>query len=140
MSTHLVYLELLRLKLPKQQRSGPLLPVRVYPLQQGKNLCPVRTVLDYINRTIGVRPQEVQELFITSTKPHRAIAPKTGAQWILHSMDQAGIDTSTFKAHSICGASASGKVAKGLSCQELLSGGRWSNTSTLKKFYLRNLD
>lgn len=137
-----VYMELLRLKLPKQQRSGTLLPVRVYALQQKdkENVCPVRTVSAYINRTLGIRPEGVNELFITSTKPHRAIAPRTGSGWILRSMKGAGIDTSTFKAHSICGASASGQVAKGWSCQDLLSGGRWSTTSTLKKFYLRDLD
>ena len=140
-SDKIVYIELLRLKLPKQQRSGPLLPVRITALEPDEeiNLCPARTCIDYINKTIGRRPEEVKTLFITSTKPYKAIAAKTATRWILYSMREGGIDTSTFKAHSICGAAASTKAGKGISCQELVAGGRWSNTSTLKKYYLRDI-
>ena len=54
-------------------------------------------------------------------------------------MNKGGIDTAVYKAHSICGAAASGKAGKGASWDQILAGGRWSNTSTLKKYYLREI-
>ena len=63
-------------------------------------------------------------------------------------MAKAGVDTSTFKAHSICSASVSnivlkpgkpGKAGMGMSVRDILAGGRWTQESTLKKFYLRDI-
>jgi hypothetical protein len=137
----LVYIELLLMKLPKQQRSGPLLPVRIYAVTQKDNIniCPVATCLAYIQRTLPLRPAGVKELLLGSTKPHNAIKPKTGANWILYSMKKGGIDTNTFKAHSICSASVSSKAGSGVSIKVIMAGGRWSQESTVKKFYLRNI-
>lgn len=134
-----LFLELDRLKLPKQQRSGPLKPMRILAVSGSNNLCPVKTCLFYMDKTLPNVGDSMSELFVTSTKPYRGIAAGTAARWLLLSMTRGGIDTSQFKAHSLCGAAASGKVGKGASWQDILSGGRWANVSTFKKFYLRNV-
>lgn len=133
-----IYLELLLINLPKQQRSGPLLPVRIYASAEegSENICPVNTCLSYIQRTLPLRVEGVKELLLRSTKPYTAVKPKTATNWILFSMRKAGIDTTTYKAHSICSASASGS---GKSIKEIMAVGRWTKESTLKRFYLRNV-
>lgn len=134
------YVELLLITLPKQQRAGPLRPVRIHALEVGPdhNICPARTCVAYLDRTNNLRPEREQQLMIRSTKPYTGIKAMTATRWILYSMGKGGVDTTKFKAHSICGASASGKVGAGMAVGELLAGGRWSCESTIRKFYLRD--
>ena len=138
----IVAMELLRLKLPKQQRSGLLKPVRIAAVSvpRGQNVCPVTTCMDYIKESANKRPAECAKLFITSTKPYRPVAPKTITRWLLRSMEKAGIDTTVFKAHSMCAASTSKKKASGMSSSEIMKNGRWSQTSTMEKYYIREID
>lgn len=81
------HINLLKLRLPKQQRSGPLLPVKVLAVDNS-NLCPARACLSYMAKTTSLRDPLTPELFITTKRPHKAIAPKTGADWLLKSMEQ----------------------------------------------------
>ena len=54
-------------------------------------------------------------------------------------MNQSGIDTSEFCAHSTRGASTSKAKAKGLSCQEILAMANWKKESTFRRHYLREI-
>ena len=55
-SGSVTHLSLDRLRLPKHQKSGPLIPVRISALGQGPiNLCPVSTCLSYMERTANLR-------------------------------------------------------------------------------------
>ena len=47
------------------------------------------------------------------------------------------MDTSTFKAHSVRGASASAAVSGGLHITDVLKTADWSRESTFKQFYYR---
>ena len=133
-------LDLIRLRLPKQQRSGALTPLRLYAAPEGQdNICPVKTCLAYIEKTRSLRHADTPELFVSSRTPHKAIASKTAARWLLTAMERGGVDTSLFKAHSTCGAAASSKVKAGASLQSLLNSGRWNTESTIKTFYLRTV-
>ena len=51
-------------------------------------------------------------------------------------MTNAGIDTSTSKAHSTRGASTSKARAKGLSFQEIMAIAKWENASICQRHYL----
>ncbi|MCP4261564.1 MAG: hypothetical protein GY774_29285 [Planctomycetes bacterium] len=74
-----------------------------------QNLCPVLICLAYMDKTADKRHPLTEELFISTMPPHKGIAPKMGARWLLMSIDRAGVDTAMFKAHSMCGAAASHK-------------------------------
>ena len=134
-----LYMDILRLRLPKHQRSGSLKPVRIIAILENSNLCPVKTCLHYMSKTEHLREGNTRELFVISRPPYTAISPKTSANWILNSMERGKIDTTVFKAHSINGATASKRVAQGASLEDILKSGRWHTTSTLKKFYLKNI-
>ena len=119
-----------QLRLPKQQSSGSLKMVKVDAITNGShNLCPVLTCLASMDKTADKRHLLTEELFISTKPPHQGIAPKTGARWLLMSMERAGVDTAVFTAHSMCGAAASHKRSEGASLQEIMSGGRWLSES-----------
>jgi len=50
---------------------------------------------------------------------------------------EAGIDTDTFKAHSVRGASSSAALRKGVHISDILQTADWSKDSTFKRFYYR---
>ena len=134
----IVALDLLRLRLPKGQRSGPLLPVRIYSAPENmSNICPVRACMLYIGKTRDIRHSSTEELFISTRTPFKAISAKTASRWLTTSMEKGGIDTSKFKPHSVCGASVSNKVKAGASITSILNNGRWKTESTLRRHYLR---
>ena len=52
-------------------------------------------------------------------------------------ISRAGIDTSTFKAHSVRGASASPAYERGATLQDILDLADWSTDSTFRRFHHR---
>lgn len=52
-------------------------------------------------------------------------------------MQEAGIDTSRFGAHSVRGAMASKAFCLGARLEDILNAADWSNDSTFKTFYFR---
>ena len=59
--------------------------------------------------------------------------------WLKNSLKRAGIDISTFKAHSTRSASTSKADLSGAPIEEILKRGCWSNKSTWQKFYNKNI-
>ena len=52
-----------------------------------------------------------------------------------------GVDVSTYKAHSVRGASTSkAEGSKSMSCNQIIKAANWSNVSTFKRFYLRDIE
>ena len=62
------------------------------------------------------------------------------SQYLLEVLSLAGINTSTFKAHSTRGALPSIMSARGASPHVILNHGDWRNLGTFKKFYDRHSD
>ena len=52
-------------------------------------------------------------------------------------LDLAGIDTKTFKAHSVRGASASAAASAGLTTNQIMKAADWSSESVFQRFYYR---
>ena len=59
--------------------------------------------------------------------------------WLKNILKKAGIDISTFKAHSTRSASTSKADLSGAPIEEILKRGCWSNKSTWQKFYNKNI-
>ena len=135
-------LEFLLYTTPKHQRRGSLLPMVIKKIINAK-LDPVSCLLEYIDRTKGFRELEDglrrDRLFLSLSSLHREIKSCTVSRWIQQAMNLAGVCT-TFKPHSIRGASASAAHFKrGASLKAIMKRGQWSSESVLKRFYIRPL-
>lgn len=94
-----------------------------------------------VNREFYARAEgsPPSRLFLSTLKPYQPVQPSTLAKWLLVALDRAGIDTSSYKAHSVRAAAASAMLKKGLSLQQVLRRANWSATSrTFAMFYDRS--
>ena len=99
----------------------------------------------YMDRTKEARKyfascegHEPERLFIANVKPYQPVTPSTLARWLLQSMADAGIDTTSYRAHSARSAAASSLVRRGLSLPQILQRANWSEKSrTFEIFYNR---
>ena len=90
----------------KQSRQGKPIESFFFPsFPQNPMLCPVRTLSVYLDKTNQVRGSETK-LFLSFIKPHKAVISSTIARWLRTILEQAGINSEIFSAHSISGASA----------------------------------
>lgn len=104
------------------------------------NLCVVQCLQQYEKLTQSYRhstPDTPQPLFISYVKPHKPVSSQRLAHWIKDMLAGAGIDTKTFKAHSVRGASSSAALRKGVHISDILRTADWSKDSTFKRFYYR---
>ena len=105
-----------------------------------KKLCVVECLRRYEERTIHFRSggaDQPNPLFISYVKPHKAITSQRLAHWIKNIMEEAGIDITIFKAHSVRGASSTAAAEKGVLMADILRTADWSKDSTFKRFYYR---
>lgn len=105
-----------------------------------RNLCPVRTLVEYLDRTEHVRGQgslKLTQLLISHVKPFRPVVPSTISRWLRDIMSLAGIDTSIFKGHSTRSASTSAATLAGVSVADILKAADWSSANTFTAFYNR---
>jgi len=105
-----------------------------------KGLCIVECMKCYEDKTKQFRPKgagDPNPVFISYIKPHKAITSQRLANWIKVIMEEAGIDTATFKAHSVRGASSTAAAEKGVMISDILQKADWSRESTFKRFYYR---
>ena len=98
-----------------------------------KSLCIVRYLKTYMSKTKRLRGCEKQ-LFVSYTKPHKAVVKSTISRWIRDLLHRAGIDVSVYKAHSTR-AAASSKAAQYLPIEKILKAGGWSSSSSYIKHY-----
>jgi hypothetical protein len=95
-------------------------------------LCVVKTLLSYINRTKDVR--KTSSLLI-SFVTYDEVTTSTLARWLKSVLELSGINSSIFKAHSFRGAAASGAFKM----KDILLTANWSNVETFYKFYHKKL-
>ena len=99
----------------------------------------METISVYIDKTNQVRGNETK-LFLSFIKPHKAVTSSTIARWLRTVLEQAGINTEIFRAHSIRGASASAAARGGVTLEDILKAANWSSESVFQKFYHKELD
>lgn len=96
-------------------------------------LCAMHTLLFYVEKTKKLR--KCQQLLVSYVS-YKSVSTKTVARWLKEVLQNSGIDTRIFKAHSFRGAAASAAFHCGCSLQQILKTGDWSSVKNFKKYYL----
>ena len=97
-------------------------------------ICVVRYLSEYLERTKNMR-HDHHKLLVSYQKPHRPVSTDTVSRWLKIELKFAGIDTSTFSAHSTRAASTSAAKAQKLSITTIMASAGWSSESTFTKYY-----
>ena len=119
-------------------------PQKVFELlrfKESNNIDPVQCLKSYLNMTANQRETKVQKshLFLSFVPPHHVVKTCSIARWLRLIMQEAGIDMSKFKAHSIRSAAVSKVPLAGMSVNEIAKLGDWSNASTFYRFYKKDV-
>ena len=72
----------------------------------------------YVVRTESFRDKGKEKLLLFYVKPHMPISLSSVASWIVTLLKLSGIDTDTFKSHSVRNASATAVVSAGITTKE----------------------
>jgi len=126
--------------LSKQSRST--IPVKefFFPYYAtDKSLCPVMALQTYEKCTASFRSGGSDSLFLSWIGKHEPVTSSTIARWLKTCLQEAGIDTSTFKAHSVRGAACSTAAWSGVTIADILNAADWSSETTFQKFYHRGI-
>ena len=116
-------------------------PIEYHKHLEEVKLCPFTCISQYKLLTSPWRTDGKPSRFFLSFKaPHKPVVRSTLARWVKETLLLADVDTKTFQAHSIRGASTSKAFLKGLSVKEVIDHGRWSRESTWQRFYHRPVD
>ena len=99
-----------------------------------RRLCFCTYLKVYIKRTKAFCPKisgSKNALFLPYIKPRGPITSTTLARWVKSTLAEAGIDTTTFKAHS----SRSATYEAGVPLPGIMEAADWSTASTFTRFY-----
>ena len=111
---------------------------RAYP--HCPQLCPVSTVWQYLE-VRNTLTDDTQ--FFISTKPnrgiHKGVSSDTIARWVKDMLGLSGIDSGKYTAHSCRAASTSSALFRGISLKTIIQSASWSNVSTFKKHYFKEI-
>ena len=107
---------------------------------QDSTFCVAKALDEYISRTEGWRSgEECSQLLLSFVNPHKPVVSSTISGWLKNILKKAGIDISTFKAHSTRSASTSKADLSDAPIEETLKRGCWSNKSIWQKFCNKNI-
>ena len=124
-------------KLHKSWRKGkapPKLYLFRYPKDQ--ELCVVSALNEYLKCTEKWRTNgDKFQLLLSYIKPHVEVHSSIASRWIKEILNETGVDVDVFKGHPTRLASVSKACLSGISVDDILSQGSWSNESTWQKFY-----
>ena len=124
-------------KLHKSWRKGkapPKLYFHKYPDDQ--ELCIVSGLNEYLKRTITWRTNgDSFQLLLSYIKLHVAVHGSTVCSWVKEILKETGIDVDIFTGHPTRSAPTSKACLSGISADDILSGGSWSNKFNWQKFF-----
>lgn len=118
----------------KQNRPGNVLSTFCVRKYDQENLCPYRTLESYLEKTAPLRETMNTKLFLSYVKPHKAIGSSTVGRWIKQLLQDSGVDTTVYKAHSTRVASVS-KVSHSLPTDTILRHVGWKSDCVFRRFY-----
>ena len=78
-------------------------------------------------------------LFLSWIGKHEPVSSSTIARWLRTCLQDAGVDTDTFKAHSVRGAACSTAAWSGVTTTDIFNAADWSNEGTFQQFYHREI-
>jgi hypothetical protein len=117
----------------KQSRPGQHLGILRFHKYQDENVCIVKHLNMYIEKTKCLRQSE--KLLISYQKPYRAITTETISRWIKSVLTTCGVDITVYSAHSTRAASTSTALGQGCPVDVILKQVGWSRAETFAKFY-----
>jgi site-specific recombinase XerD len=105
-----------------------------------KASCAVCTLLDYYSRTRGWRDKvgDQDHLFVSYDRKFAPVTSQRIAKWLVHVLNEVGVDTTKFKAHSIRSASASHLLETGSTVDEVMRRAHWKSRAVFSKYYDRS--
>lgn len=122
----------------KAHHAGPLQKQIIDCWPQNSSICPVACTELYLEQTTSLREaSNSASLFLSSNKPHKACSVATICRWIKEQLKEAGIDTSTFTAHSTRSEAASKAAEAWIPIQSILNQEHWSKESIFARFTTR---
>ena len=97
--------------LTKMRRGGPPLQATYIVLRENPQICAVQTLEPYEEATRSLRPRQSMKnpLFISVRRPHKPVKPAMLGKWLGCIMQQAGIDTESFRPPSTMAATSKAK-------------------------------
>lgn len=98
------------------------------------NICPLACLKEYINRTKPLRASETK-LFISYVKPFKSVSRDTISRWTKTVLDNSGVDTNVYKAHSTRAASTSKANRGNVPIDQIMANAGWKSAETFHKFY-----
>ena len=122
------------LKTSKAGRPAQVIEINRYTANPA--CCVYAALTEYMNRTRELRKDS--NLWISHRKPHEAVGRSSISRWIKDCLGLAGIDISTFSAHSTRMASTSKANNAGVGLQAILKTAGWSSPSNFLKFYMKD--
>ena len=127
--------------LSKQSRSSKPIKEFFFPLYTtDENICPVRALQAYEGRTASFRENNNKStLFLSWIGKHDPVSSSTITRWLRICLQEAGINTDTFKAHSVRGAASSSAAWSGVTTLDILNAADWSSETTYQQFYHRDV-
>lgn len=130
--------DILKTSCPRRTALKLVLPY----LNEKPELCPVKILIEYLERTRSVREKDTSliRLFLTFKKPFKEATTQTISRWLRQVMYASGVDTSVFSAHSTRHASSSRACRQGVTVDSILKAVGWSSrSSTFANHYNRPL-
>ena len=125
----------------KTQNGSPLQVICIERLVPASSVCPIGTLEAYLAVSERFRQgPKSANLLLGLRAPHHSIGTSSVGRWIKAVLSKAGVDTSTFSAHSTRGAAASNAAAGGVSTDVILRTGSWRSESTFSRFYRRQVE
>lgn len=112
-------------------------PVLILPKFSDEDLCPVKTLYEYVKVTKGLRNGN-EKLFISYVKPYKGVTSQTLSRWLTDLLKSSGIDNTIYTAHSYRHAACSKAADKGVTVDTILQRVGWSDKSKVfAKYYNR---
>ena len=122
----------------QQTKAGKIEQGYFFPkFKQNPLLCPIDAVSSYMDKTSPFRRREGEVTNQAFIKPHHVVTSSTIARWLETTLEQAGIDTAIFKAHSTRGALTSAAALRGVTTSDIILAADWSSDSVFRRFYYK---
>lgn len=117
----------------------PYYKLKIIPYNINPNICPLACLIEYIKRTKPLRGSNTK-LFISYVKPFKPVSRDTISRWTNTVLDQSGVDTNVYKAHSTRAASTSKATRGNVPIDQVMANAGWKSAQTFFKFYNKPLE
>ena len=126
-------------KLKTTKPGRHLEPIELVAYKEDTSLRVVSHIKHYLHMTRELRGPNSQ-LLISFIKPHKPVSNSTIGKWVRSILDKAGIDVTKFSGNSARPAATSYGARTGLTLQEILKAGGWSNAQTFATYYNKPIE